>query len=999
MFVQSFDDAAQFLARALPWPTAGEPDWFVNIHHSFLPPGGTRPLFPGRACTTVKEAVACVQWASTLPKADIYVCMSAQSQATQRVGKTGRPWMAAKRLAANAIWHKSLFVDVDVKEGAYASTAEAAREFQRIRREVGLPEPSIAILSGSGGFHVHWIFVEPIRGLRFLKLANSLVAALQSKGFKGDTGVSIDGARLLRIPNTLNWKHDPPKPVKVGSNSSKDYLVEALEEVLAPYEGIVTTKVTGPQTLQNMPNLLISNKFKASKLAGSDLGEGYAQTYPLSAVERVCPWVANTVATGGAQNNNPLWLASTNLSLFLDDSRAACHAMADGYVNYTQAETDALFDRQWATQQARNLGWPQCRSVHSNGAPECASCPHLAMGKSPLNFAALVQPPPGAGPGAGAGTGSHTGAGAGFTPPPPPPTALPDGYAYAVNGTAGIVCKIETDDAGTQRMVAITERPMMNGWLQENPNVLHFDTISSEGKGLTKISVPQNMIGNIEKWSGHCSDSGLFIQLQHRKEVMTFHSSWVSKLKQDRSATISTVPFGWLVEDGVRQGFVYGGQLSSPSGAKPAGKVDRALAERYTPKGTIQPYLDAMAMLMAQKRPAIDALLAVSYGSPLVALIGQTGFIMSVYSQESGIQKTSALRTNASVWGHPSMSMQTLDDTSNAVFRKAGQIRHLPIVWDEVRTGDDAQRFSDFVFQLSGGKEKARLKATTEFQSVGDWATILVGASNNSLLSAVNKANKATEAGAMRIFEYVVPKATQGIISTADATMMVSTLDDNYGVAGLMYAKFLGENFEVARDETLNRLKDYEIRYGARPEERFWFALIACLQQGATYANAVVGTSFDLKALEKFLIDTLAGMRTSKLDTTVNMRDPVNLSEMLSRYLNFQRPEHTLITDTYIAPNRKATASVKSDFSRLKETQVHVAQDGHMRLRLTAFNEWLDKQKLPSTIVLNELKLQFGAQYTKQSRLGYGTNFMTQPDQCLTLDFRHPGFPPDWAPY
>jgi hypothetical protein len=993
VFVQSFDDAAQFLARALPWPLAGEANWFVNIHHSFVPPNGTRPLFPGRACTTVKEAVACVQWASTLPKADIYVCMSAQSQASQRVGKTGKPWMAAKRLAANAIWHKSLFIDVDVKEGAYGSTAEAASEFRRIRTEVGLPEPSVAILSGSGGFHVHWIFVEPIRGLRFLKLAGALVAALQKHGFKGDTGVSIDGARLLRIPNTLNWKHNPPKPVKVGTNSGSDYLVETLEDVLAPYVGIVTTKVTSPlagQTLQNMPSLLISNKFKASKLAGDDLAAGFSQTIPLSAVERVCPWVANTVATGGSANTNPLWLASTNLSLFLDDSRNVCHKMAHGYVTYSQAETDALFDRQEETKLAKNLGWPQCRSIHNNGAPECATCPNLALGKSPLNFAQLVQ--------VAQPTPTTV-----VTPTPvtaPVSMVLPEGYVYGVNGVAGIVHKIETDEAGVMRTVAITERPMMNGWLQENPNILHFETISSEGKGVTQVAIPQNLIGNIDKWSTHCTDSGLFIQLKHRKEVMAFHSSWISKLKEDRAATISTVPFGWLVEEGVRQGFVYGGHLHTPTGSKPAGKVDRALAERYTPKGTIQPYLDAHAMLIAQQRPAADAMQAISYASPLVALIGQTGFIMSVYSQESGIQKTSALRTNASVWGHPWKSMQALDDTPNAVFRKAGQIRHLPIVWDEVRTGDDAQKFSDFVFQLSGGKEKARLKATTEFQSVGDWATIMVGASNNSLLSAVNKANKATEAGAMRIFEYVVPKATQGIISTADATMMVSALDENYGVAGVMYAKFLGENFDVIRDETLARLKDYEIRYSARPEERFWFALIACLQQGATYANAVIGTSFDLVALENFLTGTMQGMRTAKLDTTVNMRDPMNLSEMLSRYLNFQRAEHTVVTDKHISRHIKATAAMKSDFSRLKETHVHITQDdGHLRLRLAAFNEWLDKQKLPSTIVLNELKHQFGATYTKQSRLAWGTNFWTQPDQCLTFDYRHPGFPAGWAPY
>jgi hypothetical protein len=283
---------------------------------------------------------------------------------------------------------------------------------------------------------------------------------------------------------------------------------------------------------------------------------------------------------------------------------------------------------------------------------------------------------------------------------------------------------------------------------------------------------------------------------------------------------------------------------------------------------------------------------------------------------------------------------------------------------------------------------------------MGDWATILVGASNNSLLGEINKANKGTEAGAMRIFEYVIPRATQGIISTADATMMVSALDENYGMAGMLYAKFLGENFDLVRDETMARLKDYEIRYKAKPEERFWFALVACLLQGAEYANQIIGTHFDTYAMESFLLSTLQGMRQSNVDATTNLRDPVNLSEVLSRYLNFQAAEHTLITDNFVPPQSKATTTIRNDILRMKEAQVHLTKlDQHLRIRLTAFTKWLEDQKIPVTIVLDELKVQFGAVRTKQSKLGWGTDRFTLPDQCVTFDLNNPNFPADWKPY
>src|SRR5262245_17394164 len=120
------DDAAQFLARVVPWPLAGAdpPEFFVNIHAPLLVKDKPKPLWGGRAVQTMREALNFIDWVKRRhaeqqdddwPKytGDLYVCMSAQRMAKGKVGKGGRPYYTAVRSDLNALWHKSFFVDVD----------------------------------------------------------------------------------------------------------------------------------------------------------------------------------------------------------------------------------------------------------------------------------------------------------------------------------------------------------------------------------------------------------------------------------------------------------------------------------------------------------------------------------------------------------------------------------------------------------------------------------------------------------------------------------------------------------------------------------------------------------------------------------------------------------------------------------------------------------------------------------------------------------------------
>src|SRR4051812_37252043 len=231
------DQAYEYLSRVVPWPVAGGEPEYVNIHWKYYNEEHGREYWTGKPCTTVQQAVQCVRFqqqkASTR---DIYVCMSTQSQTDRRQTKDGTEFEVAKRAGANALRFKSLFADIDVKEGAYASTNAAANAVGRFCKAIQLPYPTVFVKSGSGGLHVYWAVEEALEILQWRDASFALSRALAVHGVHHDAGCTTDAARILRVPQTLNYKNDPPAPVVCGTfqdDASYDDLRRALEPFLS----------------------------------------------------------------------------------------------------------------------------------------------------------------------------------------------------------------------------------------------------------------------------------------------------------------------------------------------------------------------------------------------------------------------------------------------------------------------------------------------------------------------------------------------------------------------------------------------------------------------------------------------------------------------------------------------------------------------------------------------------------------------------------------------
>lgn len=945
----SFDNAREFIARALPWPEDGQ--GFINIHWTTQrrKPDGTldteaRPLWSGRAVQSTAEAIKTIAWASKLEDTrDFYVCMSRQALCDERTSKKGHKYRNAVRDGDHALLLKSFFLDVDVKEGAYETTKDAVKAFGEFRRQANLPTPTFVVASGSGGFHAHWVLAEPISRTEWLEYAHKLVAAVKQFGLQCDTQCSIDAARVLRIPDTHNWKYDPPRDVKFLIAPGEEYTFDRIKRALDPFE-------TGFRPEPTLPP-------RAPIQGVSELAAGIeVRTAPpvnLGEAAKECAFLREAVDTGGANFDNPLWNLTTLISTFTDGGRQDAHLMACGHAEYSQETTDELYDRKSNEREKKNLGWPKCASIAA-GYSGCNACPHRMDGKSPLHFAGMI-------PKAKPQTIK-------------PSNDLPDGY---VRDGDGVVHQLVPQSDGSMVTVAVAPYAINDGWIQRNPWHFNF-TLKINDDITSQIHIPFELLPTKEPFFKFISNQGVNLQEQYMRRFREFIMAWVDKLRQGRNSIVTSSPFGWTVSGGRLEGFSYGGTVFTPNDDRPAANPNPNIQQQYTPVGERQPWIDAAKMITDQKRAGLNVILASAFAAPLVRFTGQRGLLISSYSLESGIGKSTAISVAQAVWGNPVKGVQQLNDTQNSVINKLGEIKNLPLFWDELKTEEDTRRFVNLAFQLSSGKEKSRLTSQSIQREVGTWETMMLCASNDSLIDFITRATKMTTAGLMRVLEYTVTPGVIGQIDKTKASLLVSALNDNYGMVGLDYAEFLGRNHPQINADMEVVSTRFSKLLNTDAEERFWHAAVVCIYQGAAYANQLGYTNIDLADLENFLVDAVKNMRKERSSQTVDMRKQINVSNIISQYLDAMRAKHTLFTNSVHVSKGKPPAgsiTVERDASKLDGIYVQVGlKDGILRMTDSHLREWLGKAGYSPHVFMKAMEREFGQQRIV-GRIGSGTMY------------------------
>jgi uncharacterized protein (DUF927 family) len=297
--------------------------------------------------------------------------------------------------------------------------------------------------------------------------------------------------------------------------------------------------------------------------------------------------------------------------------------------------------------------------------------------------------------------------------------------------------------------------------------------------------------------------------------------SWINHLQQSKGNVVKSMPYGWYPDKGKPTGFTFGGKTFSKGSVKNAASGDHNISRQFAPIGDKQPWIDAAKFITDQGRQDLCAILATAFAGPLLRLIPVRGVVVSGYSRDSGIGKTTTMEIAQSVWGNPK-AMQGLTDSSKSVLFKMGELRNIPVFWDELQNQEHTKAFVNVIFSTTQGREGSRLTRSVTLRQAGEWETMMVVCANNSVSDAIAQATTSTTAGVNRVFEFRVKKVGQkSKFTTGEATQITGVVNENYGNVGVEYAKWLGEHPDEIRDyRTRSNLSHLQKEVKEETEER-----------------------------------------------------------------------------------------------------------------------------------------------------------------------------------
>lgn len=982
-----------FISRVVPWPQAGE--GVVNLHWTVPDRKGVR----GRPYIDVDEFVSMVGWCNNHPKwvKDIYFCLSQQSD----TGKVIHGNTTAKRLANNATALRSLWLDLDGNKEfpkGYPSKVAAATALTKFCQDSGYPSPS-AIVDSGNGLHVYWISDKPLTPTEWLGYATGLWNEVQKQGLIADP-VTLDAARVLRVPGTFNCKTQPAHEVKILALAATDYNFEATLKEKFYKTSVIKKNPADKEDLIGKP----SAKFAGlqpetfSGLEDQDLVD-WKTIYP------ECAFIRNAFETGGKDYTQPMWNLTTLAATFMEDGHALSHKFGNQHAGYTREGTEDLWNRKQAERANRGIGWPSCRAIHSAGCTACASCPHFGQIKSPLQLGTggtrtrTDTKTDGNAPSSNLQPGPFTVA---ASPAPTKATNpygldLPDGYA--IDPKTGFVCREETfetdKDSGIMDTVLrplllckIVEQP----WAERDPDTLHIKVTKSLGHEI-EVAVPMADMANNVSTLAAFGKHGVKWEVENETKIRRFLMHYLKKLNDEKAAR-KAVPFGWNIEiqDGESKitGFAYASKLFGVDGSTlPCGTGDAETRAEYQPIGKIEPWFQALKLVTGQHRPELEVLTAVAFAAPLMTNTGLPNATLSAFGSPGG-NKSTAIEVGLGVWGHPKRTKIKPDASKKGLLQKMGQLRNLPLYWDDIKK-EDSEKVTSTINSLSQGGEGLTLTRNREQNHTGSWESLLVVAANHSLADEFVQRNKNDAATLYRTFEFPVEKPATlppNRLPHYVALQIMRELETNFGRIGEKYAAILAADPEGIHTMVKKVTEQFDKAVGGLEEERFWVAVCAALIAGAMLANTI-GCDFHLKELSDFLAQAYIGMRNKVKSSAVQSGTQDNTSDTLAAFLKECAGNTIRIRAIPNGGHRGKPGRVefisgpRFDLGRTIHVQ-WALNDRLLRLSRSQFDKFLSERKVSSSNVMRGLK-EFYKVSTTRGNLAAGVNYNGAAEQLLVI--------------
>lgn len=765
------------------------------------------------------------------------------------------------RTADNAAFLRSFFLDLDCGVGKpYADQAVAAQALAVFVQAAGLPAPTI--INSGGGLHVYWPLTEDVPADVWLPHARALKKLCADHTLYADPAVTADRARILRVPGTFNFKNDQQRPVQIIHAGTPVSLADFVKLLPAAPVDLSAAKQFGTdETTKDLAGGdFPSCSFK--RLAVKSLkGEGCNQI-------KIALEQATTLA-------EPLWRGALSIAVRCEDGAVAIHRLSSPHPGYSAQQTEA--------KAAETKGPYTCEWYRTNNPEGCNGCQQKVS--TPIMLGKFVKEAP--------VEEDHYIVEADPDDDTPVSTYAVPAYPFPYfRGATGGVYKKERTPDGEEIEVEIypydlylTERFYDCDDSGEGDGEMVGINLHMRKDGVRRFYAPVTTLFTKDKMRDLLIKHGVVAYGKQLDSLMAYFASTIRKLQQQFAANKTRNQMGWTQD---LQGFVVGEVEYTAAGPKlaPPASGTRQLASAFKPTGSIDEWRSVVNFYDRVGLEPHALTLFFGFGSPLLRLIGGNhvkGAQVHLKHNGSGSGKSTAQMVVNSIFGSPSELLMKKDDTYASKMHMLGMMNSIAFTVDEI-TNERPEALSDYAYGFTSGRGRHRMEAQTNRMRANttSWCNITITSGNASVVDALQQLKNTSDGELRRILEISVPRYEDATKAEIDAVF--SKLNDNYGVAGPVYAQYLVSNLEYVRSVCLSIQAKIDETLKLDASDRFYSCILACAFAGAKFAQHLGLHDIDIKRIYRYAISLVNAVRSQN---KAEVGDPLTVAkETLAAFIN-----------------------------------------------------------------------------------------------------------------
>lgn len=212
----------------------------------------------------------------------------------------------------------------------------------------------------------------------------------------------------------------------------------------------------------------------------------------------------------------------------------------------------------------------------------------------------------------------------------------------------------------------------------------------------------------------------------------------------------------------------------------------RQIYDSVSTSGSREMWMKHIKKLRASGRMEIKLLLAASFASVLVPLLGGLPFIVDLWGETEG-GKTVTLMTAASVWADPAENKYIGDfkTTDTALEARADMLNHLPLIMDDTSKVSNRIRdnFEGMVYDLCSGKGKSRSNKELGVNRENRWQNCILTSGERALQTYVSQGGAINRILEIECGDHVY----------SDPHETAETIKANYGFTGKEFVQVVSD--------------------------------------------------------------------------------------------------------------------------------------------------------------------------------------------------------------